>query len=78
MKHQYLLLSLLIMLSCTQCEKESTVGHLKVIVTYPEAVYENSTISFIPVPGIGAEVRLYDKDAQCCFLLKAGCSPAFY
>lgn len=66
MKHQYLpLLSLFIMLSFTQCEKESTVGHLKVTVTYPEAVYENSTISFIPAPGVGAEVRLYDKDAQC-------------
>jgi len=35
------------------------------IVNYPEAVVENGTISIVPVPGIGAEVRLYEGSAQC-------------
>ncbi len=59
------ILSLLFILSSSQCEKESPYGHLKVTVTYPEAVYENGTKYWIDVPGMGAEVRLYDPDAQC-------------
>lgn len=47
------------------CEKEPTIGNLKLTVTYPEAVVENGIISFVPVPGFGAEVRLYNKDAIC-------------
>ncbi|RLD93069.1 MAG: hypothetical protein DRJ13_15965 [Bacteroidetes bacterium] len=35
-------------------------------MTYPEAVVEpDQPLSFIQVPANGAEVRLYDKDAQC-------------
>jgi hypothetical protein len=34
------------------CEKEPLVGHLKLTVTYPEAVYENGTKYWIDVPGI--------------------------
>jgi hypothetical protein len=34
-------------------------------VTYPEAVVENGTITFVPVPANGAQARLYDKDAIC-------------
>ena len=59
-------LCLIALLASSGCEKDPDPnGHLKVTVTYPELVYENSTISFIPVPGVGAEVRLYDKDAIC-------------
>lgn len=48
------------------CEKEPTNGHLKVTVTYPEAVViPDQTTYFIPAPAEGVEVRLYEKDAQC-------------
>ncbi len=47
------------------CEKEPFVGHLKLTVTYPEAVVDDGTISFVPVPGNGAGVCLYDKESRC-------------
>jgi len=34
-------------------------------VTYPEVVHEADTFYFVPVPGVGSEARLYDKDAHC-------------
>ena len=50
------------------CDKESEPpnGHLKVTVTYPEAVViPDQRTYFIQAPAEGAEVRLYDKDAIC-------------
>ena len=49
------------------CEKDPNPnGHLKVTVTYPEAVVvPDQRTYFIPAPAEGAEVRLYDKDAIC-------------
>ena len=51
----------------TGCEKDpDPKGHLKLIVTYPEAVViPDQQTYFIQVPADGAEARLYDKDAQC-------------
>ncbi len=56
-----------ILFTSTQCSKESDPqnGHLEVTVTYPEVVIEGNTIDWFSVPGAGAEVRLYDKDAIC-------------
>ena len=55
-----------VLFTSTQCESaDAPYGHVKVIVNYPETVIENGTITRIQVPGVGAEVRLYDKDAQC-------------
>jgi len=48
------------------CEKEPSNGHIKLSVTYPEAVViPDQPLSFIKVPASGAEVRLYDKEAIC-------------
>ncbi|RLD31399.1 MAG: hypothetical protein DRI83_12475 [Bacteroidetes bacterium] len=59
-------LCIIILLTSSGCEKESQIGHLKITVTYPEAVViPDQPTYFIQVPGVGAEVRLYDKDAQC-------------
>ena len=59
-------LCIIILLVSSGCEKESPTGHLKITVTYPEAVViPDEPTYFIQVPGVGAEVRLYDKDAQC-------------
>ena len=56
----------IIVLPGSGCEKEPTNGHIKVAVTYPEAVViPDQPLSFIKVPANGAEVRLYDKDAIC-------------
>ena len=39
---------------------------MKLSVTYPEAVVVPDQLTyFIQVPGVGAEVRLYDKEAIC-------------
>ena len=59
-------LCIIVLLTCMKCKKESSTGHLKLKVTYPEAVVipEQPTY-FVPVPGIGADVRLYNKDAIC-------------
>jgi hypothetical protein len=54
------------------CEKEPENGHLKLNVTYPEAVVENGMLYFIPVPGVGAEARLYEKQARCIGYKNAG------
>ncbi len=61
------LLSILIILTSSHCDNEvvSPYGHLKLTVTYPEVVHEPDTFHFIPVPGVGSEARLYDKDAHC-------------
>ena len=60
-------LCFIILLTSSECDNEADppIGHLKLTVTYPEAVVENDSLYFIQVPGVGAEVRLYDKDAQC-------------
>ncbi len=60
-----LLLTTIIILS--GCEKDPDPnGHLKLTVTYPEAVVVPDQLTyFIPAPAEGAEARLYDKDAQC-------------
>lgn len=57
----------IILLTSSHCENKSDPpnGHLKLAVTYPEAVVENDTIYWIQVPGVGAEVRLYDGEARC-------------
>ena len=56
-----------ILLTSSQCENETDPpnGHLKLVVTYPEVVHEADTFYYVPAPGVGAEARLYDKDAQC-------------
>jgi len=61
------LLSISLLLTSSQCDKEvvSTYGHLKLAVTYPEVVHEADTFYYVPTPGVGAEVRLYDKEAVC-------------
>jgi len=61
------LLSILILLTSSHCDNEvvSPYGHLKLTVTYPEVVHEADTFYYVPVPGVGSEARLYDKDAQC-------------
>jgi hypothetical protein len=66
------LISAFILMTGSECEKspepvESTIGHLKITVTYPEVVIENGkNIGFIHVPGEGAEVSLfYNKNAKC-------------
>jgi hypothetical protein len=62
----FIVLCIAILSTSSQCNKaDPPNGHLKLSVTYPEAVVENGTISFVPVPGVGAEGRLYDKDAIC-------------
>ena len=60
-------LCLLILLTGFGCEKSDPPnGHLKITVTYPEAVVvPNQPTYFIPVPADGAVARLYDKDAIC-------------
>lgn len=68
MKHLSLtVLCITILLTSSECRKEPVplIGHLKLTVTYPEAVVENGMLYFIQVPGVGAEVSLYDKDAIC-------------
>jgi len=54
-------------LTCSQCGKSDPPnGFLKINITYPKAVVvPNQPTYFIQVPAIGAEVRLYDKDAIC-------------
>jgi hypothetical protein len=60
------IICLLVVLTSSQCEKVTPTGHLKVAVTYPEAVViPDQQTYFIQVPADGAEVRLYDKDAIC-------------
>ena len=57
---------LIILLSGSGCKKETPYGHMKLSVTYPEAVVVPDQLTyFIQVPGVGAEVRLYDKEAIC-------------
>lgn len=60
------IICLIVVLTISQCEKVTPIGHLKVTVTYPEAiVIPDQQTYFIQVPADGAEVRLYDKDAIC-------------
>jgi hypothetical protein len=55
-----------LLLTSSQCDKSDPPnGNLNLTVTYPEAVVENGSISWIQVPANGAEARLYDKDAIC-------------
>jgi len=55
--------SLIASLQCSKVDPPN--GHIILTVTYPEAVVENGSISWIQVPANGAEARLYDKDAIC-------------
>ena len=68
-----------ILLTSSQCDNEADPpnGHLKLTVTYPEAVVENDSLYFIQVPGVGAIARLYDKDARCKGYLDAKLDIAF-
>ncbi len=61
------LLSISILLTSSQCDNEvvSPYGQLKLNVTFPEVVHEADTFYYVPVPGGGAEARLYDKEAIC-------------
>lgn len=60
------IICLIVVLTSSQCEKETPIGHLKVTVTYPEAVViPDQQTYFIQAPADGAEVRLYDIDAIC-------------
>jgi len=54
-----------VLLTSTHCDKEPTQGHLKLTVAYPEIIIESDTMYWLQVPGVGAEVKLYDKDAIC-------------
>jgi len=68
MRHLFLsVLCITIILTSSQCEKEVVppYGHLKLDVSYPELVVENDTFYFVKVPGVGAEVSLYDKETIC-------------
>lgn len=62
----YTVLCVIILLISSSCEKDSPVGHLKITVTYPEAVViPDQPTYFIQVPAAGAVARMYDKAAQC-------------
>ncbi len=66
---------LTIMLIFSGCKKDTDplIGHLKLMVTYPEAVVTpDQPTYFIQVPGVGAVARLYDKDAECLGYKDAG------
>ncbi len=67
MKHLTItVLCLIVLFAGSGCEKDPDPnGHLKVTVTYPDVIIESDTVYWIQVPGVGAEVRLYDKDAIC-------------
>ena len=56
-----------VLLTSSQCDKESDPlnGYLKLMVFYPEIIIESDTVYWKQIPGVGAEVRLYDKDAIC-------------
>lgn len=59
-------LVLIILLGSNGCDEESPYGLIKLSVTYPEAVVvPDQQTYFIQVPGVGAEVRLYDNEAIC-------------
>lgn len=65
-RHNLAVLGLVFLLAIFGCENETPNGQLIVSVTYPEAVVvPNQPTYFIQVPGVGAEVRLYDKNAIC-------------
>lgn len=62
----FTVLCILLFLTSSQCDKANPPnGHLKLTVTYPDAVVENGVISWIQDPANGAEARLYDNDAIC-------------
>lgn len=57
---------ILLALPNSQCYKEPSFGHLKLTVTYPKAVVvPNQPVYFVPAPGEGAYINLFDKDAIC-------------
>ena len=76
-----IVLCFIILLTSSDCDNENEpdppIGHLKLTVTYPEAVVENGTIYWIQVPGVGAVARLYDKDARCIGYKDAGFGIAY-
>jgi len=63
----FIVLYTTILFTSAQCNKESDPqnGHLEVTITYPEVVIKSDTMYWFSVPGVGAEVRLFDKDAEC-------------
>ena len=65
-RYIYILICVLLALPNSQCYKEPSFGHLKITVTYPKAVVEpNEPTYFVPAPGEGAYITLFDKDAIC-------------
>jgi len=57
---------LILVFTSSRCDKgDSPNGHLRLSVTYPEAVVENGTITFVPIPAVSARVRLYNEHASC-------------
>ena len=60
-------LCLIVVLTSSECDNEADPpnGHIKLTVTYPEIIIESDTVYWLKIPGVGAEVRLYDKDAIC-------------
>jgi len=69
-----------IILSSSECNTDTDplIGHIKLLVTYPEAVVvPDQPTYFIQVPGVGAVARLYDKDAECTGYKDAGFGIAY-
>ena len=79
-----IILSFVILLTSSECDNEpdppvSTIGHLKLTVTYPEAVIDENGLfaGYTQVPGVGAEARLYNKDSRCIGYKDAGFGIAY-
>lgn len=75
----YLGLVFIILFTNSECSQEtvtpeSSIGHLRIFVTFPEVVYDEDGLiaGFAPVPGEGAVARLYNKDARCLGYKNAG------
>jgi hypothetical protein len=70
--HPYLLFFLVayLIISCDRDpdpELKSTIGHLKIYVTYPEVIIDSNGLYFgvRKVPGEGASAKVYNKNAVC-------------
>ena len=73
-RHSLFLITTFILLTSADCENEpepeplvSSIGNLKITITYPEAVIENGEkVGYIHVPGVGAEVSLFNNNHVKC------------
>ncbi len=65
MKDRYCISFLTVFLMLSSCSRWPDTGNLRIIVTYPEVVFEGGTISWKPVPAEGASAKLFDKNATC-------------